>query len=61
MVANGDKLDTKIEVLVNDVLKNDSSIKVLDGGNYGANNGLRATKTKKQIKNEYPNPPPSLQ
>ena len=39
-MANGDKYGTKTEALVNDVLKNDPSIKVLDGTKYGANNGL---------------------
>ena len=40
VVANGDKYGTKTEALVNEVLKNDPSIKVLDGAKYGANNGL---------------------
>ena len=39
VMANGDKFGEKTEALVNDVLKSDPSIKVLDG-KYGANNGL---------------------
>jgi len=40
VVANGDKYGEKTEALVNDVLKSDPSIKVLDGTKYGSNNGL---------------------
>ena len=40
VMANGDKYGTKTEALVNDVLKSDPSIKVLDGTKYGSNNGL---------------------
>jgi filamentous hemagglutinin len=40
VVANGDKTGVKTEALVNDVLKSDPSMKVLDGAKYGANNGL---------------------
>ena len=40
VVANGDKFGVKTEALVNDLLKSDPSIKVLEGTKYNGNNGL---------------------
>lgn len=40
VVANGDKLGTKTEALVNDVLKSDPSMTILGGTKYNGNNGL---------------------
>ncbi len=40
VVANGDKFGVKTESLVNDVIKSDPAMKVLDGTKYRGENGL---------------------